>query len=131
MNRTSVILAIVILSLSVVACGGASPSPASPPTEVGDAVVIRIVAKDIAFDLAEFGAPAGVPLRVELDNQDDGIPHNVALYGDAQFSTELGKSEIVNGPASTSMTVPGLVPGVYQFRCEVHPNMTATLTVEG
>ncbi len=74
-------------------------------------------------------APAGSDLQVTFENHDDGVPHNVALYGDAGFSTKLFESEIKPGPATDRFTIPGLIAGNYQFMCTVHPNMTAMLTI--
>ena len=96
----------------------------------GVALEIRLVARDIAFAPVQVGAPAGLPLHLVLDNQDDGVPHDIALMG-ANGSTKLGATEIVTGPATVELDVPGLVPGVYQLLCEVHPNMVTTLTVGG
>jgi plastocyanin len=131
MRPAKAIVAAITLILLTMGCSEPAPDGSPAPVATGDPVVIALVARDIAFAPVEFGAPAGVPLRVELDNQDREIPHNIVLYGDAQFTTKLATSEIVSAPATTGMTVPGLVPGVYQFRCDVHPNMTATLTIAG
>jgi len=115
--------------LVVAACGGSPPSgPVGLPA--GAAQEIRIVARDVVFAPPEVGVAAGVPLHLVLDNQDDGIPHGLALMG-AGGSTKLGATELVIGPASVDIDVPGLVPGVYQLLCEVHPNMVTTLTVGG
>ncbi len=55
----------------------------------------------------------------------------MVLKAGPAFATELFKSEIITGVASEQFAIPGLVPGVYQFMCAVHPNMTATLNVGG
>lgn len=127
-------LILVLLSLSAVAaCAETSASaPAtvgSASAPAGPATTLTITAKDIAYAPAQMSAPAGSPLQIRFDNQDAGVPHNLGLYGDAGFSTKLYESAIKSGPAVEDITIPGLVPGTYQFRCTVHPNMTATLTV--
>jgi plastocyanin len=94
-------------------------------------VSLAITAKDIAFTPASMSAPAGSPLEIRFDNQDAGVPHNLGLYGDAGFSTKLYESEIKTGPAVEQLSIQGLIPGTYQFRCSVHPNMTAELKVGG
>lgn len=131
MDRTRHIAAVVLIGALAAACGDATPSPASPPTSLTDPVVIDVVAKDIVFAPDTFGVPAGADLIVRLDNRDVGIPHNVALMADAGFTTKLGESEIVTGPAFADLLVPGLIPGRYQLVCIVHPNMTAALDVGG
>ena len=76
------------------------------------------------------GVPPGVPVHLVLDNQDDGVPHDIALLG-IDGRTKLAATEIVIGPASTELDVPGLVPGAYQLWCEVHPMMVSRLAVGG
>jgi plastocyanin len=119
-------LVMVIASAALV--GGCSGEPAAttgPPAMVE----IRIVAKDVAFVPATASATAGVPLHLVLDNRDPGIPHNLALM--ANGSTKLAETEIVTGPASVAVDVPGLIPGVYQFVCTIHPSMVTPLTIGG
>jgi plastocyanin len=125
MNRLLAVMAGSVVLAA--ACGGApTSSPGGVPARV--AQEIRLVARDIAFVPSEVGAPAGVPLHLVLDNEDEGIPHGLALMG-AMGSTKLGATDLVIGPATVEMEVPGLVPGVYQLLCEVHPTMVTTLTV--
>lgn len=132
-RRTMTLFVGLMASVGLVAaCGGgeATPTPAAaaPP---GGGTALTITAKDIAFAPPVMAAPAGIPLDITFDQQDAGIPHNIALYGDAQFTTKLYEGEIVTGPATLQASIPGLIPGVYQFRCTVHPNMTAELDVGG
>lgn len=132
MTRPSVILSVTVLSLVVSACGGATAaSPAPVPAATGPAVALTITAKDIAYTEALFDAPAGRPLDVTFDNRDAGIPHNVVLKAGPAFATEIFKSDITTGVSTEQFAIPGLVPGVYQFMCAVHPNMVATLNVGG
>ena len=85
-----------------------------------------VMAVNIAFDPVELALPAGGPLRIVLDNQDSGVPHNVKVFlGDR----EIAKSPAVTGPATTEVRFGPLPPASYQFICEVHPNMLGTLVV--
>lgn len=85
-----------------------------------------VTAINITFDPVALTLPAGGPLRIVLDNQDSGVPHNVkVIAGDR----EVGKSPIVTGPATTEVRFGPLPPASYQFICEVHPNMLGTLVV--
>jgi plastocyanin len=98
---------------------------------IGGPIDMTIVAANIAFDPPEAGVPAGVPLRITLNNLDVDVPHNVQLLAGPGFMTVLATTEIINGPGtSPPVTVGGLVPGNYRFACEVHPNMTSELTVQ-
>jgi plastocyanin len=112
----------------VVACGG----DAAPGTPVGTPVPVvggqvTITAKDIAFQPATITTPS-TALTITFDNQDAGVPHDLVLKaGDVK----LAATEIITGPATTTLAIQPLQPGAYQFTCSVHPNMTGTLTVEG
>ncbi|MEX2183203.1 MAG: cupredoxin domain-containing protein [Chloroflexota bacterium] len=127
---------VVLIAASVsglAACGGSDEPAPSVTTTAGVGpieVALRIIAEDIAFQPADLSAPAGVGLAVTFDHRDAGIPHNLVLMGDAGFSTKLAETEIVNGPATLLLEVPGLIPGSYRFTCAVHPNMITELTIE-
>jgi plastocyanin len=91
--------------------------------------VVKEVAKGIAFVNKDLSAPADVPWKLELDNQDPGIPHNIEIKDAAGAS--LFKGEIFNGNAVKVYDVPALAAGDYTFICTVHPNMIGTLKVGG
>ena len=105
--------------------GSTAPSPGpSGSGATGD--VLKLVALNIAFNPTELTAPAGTPFVIEFDNQDAGIPHDVAIH-DAS-NAEVFKGEIFNGPGVRQYQVPALAAGSYKFSCTVHPNMVGTLT---
>jgi len=105
--------------------GGASP--AASPAGGGTAEPIRIAANNIAFDQAELRVPADQPFALVFENQEP-VPHNVAIYTDASASQPLFVGEIFAGPAERTYSVPALPAGSYFFRCDVHPvQMTGTL----
>lgn len=123
---------LVTIALVVAACSPAEPTPgAAVVGSSGAPGELTIVARNILFDPPALSVPAGIPLTITFDNQEAGIPHNLRLLGDAQFSTTLVESEIVAGPATLQLAVPGLVPGRYRFGCSVHPHMGVDLTVGG
>jgi mono/diheme cytochrome c family protein len=102
---------------------GAVPGQSLPPA--GD--VIKEAALNVAFVNGALTAPADIPFVIEFDNQDAGIPHNIAIKdGNGAF---LFTGEIVTGPVVTKYNVPALPAGDYTFVCTVHPNMTGTLKV--
>ena len=100
----------------------AAGSPATGP-------LIRIVAENFAFDLAEFSVPADTPFRIEFDHRDVKIPHNVAIYDSGAEGPALFRGEIFNGPKVVTYDVPGLPRGVHHFRCDPHPYMNGAVTV--
>jgi hypothetical protein len=109
-------------------CGPTAPSvdvPAVLPTE------IVIVAEAIEFDPPRLELPANVPLRIVLDNRDEGVPHALAaaVRTSGVPPTSLGESEIVIGPARLSLDLSPLSPGPYLFTCPVHPLMQIEVDV--
>lgn len=101
-------------------------SPAGPPGGGGGGggekagAPVSISAQGIAFDTAELSLPAGGEALIAFDNQDQGIPHNVAIYTE-QGGDPIFQGEIITGPASTEYRFPAPQPGTYYFQCDVHP----------
>src|SRR5690349_287687 len=137
MKRVIQALALAGLAAMTVACssGGSSSTPAPSAAPSGDtsspaaspaAGGTTIVAKDIAFDPTSVTIPADTATAITFDNQ-DAAPHNIAIK-DAS-GAQVFKGEIVT-QTKTTYNVNALPAGAYQFWCEVHPNMTGTLTVQ-
>jgi plastocyanin len=132
MKRVVQALALAGLAALTVACssGGSSPAPATgapaSPGASAPAGGTTIVAKDLAFQPTTLTIAADTPTEIVLDNQEQ-VPHNIA-FKDGTGATVF-KGEIVTGTKVTN-AVPALAAGAYAFWCEVHPNMTGTLTVE-
>ena len=128
MKRLLLGLGIAALAVVTAACSGATAAPATdgpvPTAASGDA--ITIVAKDLAFQDPAITVAAGKPVAIVLDNQ-DGAPHNIAIK-DAS-GADVFKGEIVSNAKVTNQ-VPALTAGTYTFLCEVHPNMTGTITAQ-
>lgn len=127
------IAAILLTGTAIVIVGcnsaAATATPAPGPASALPATPISIVAKDVAFTPASLGAPAGSPLSVHFDNQDAGIPHNLALFGGPSLDQKIYESEVKTGVEADDFVIPGLLPGAYKFSCTVHPNMTIELTI--
>lgn len=51
------------------------------------------------------------------------MPHNVAIYTDANAVSSLFVGELVSGPATITYKVPALKSGTYYFRCDIHPGV--------
>ena len=103
----------------------AVPVPAGSPVTAG--ATLHIAAQNIAFDTDHLEAPAGQAFVLEFANNDPGVPHNVEIKNAS--GTSMFKGQIITGPAKMSYQVPALAAGSYMFLCDVHPNMTGTLTV--
>ena len=93
---------------------------AAPAGDDGAAAPGTIVAED--FSLTDVTAGPGDELV--LDNQ-GSAPHT-ATADDGAF--DLGR---VDGGATSEPATAPEEPGSYPFHCEIHKDMTATLTVEG
>jgi plastocyanin len=121
--RAAVTLAAAgVLAAALAGCGGA---PAPLPTPPPGAVVIT--AQGTAFATQQVTAPAGTSFTLFFENRDNE-PHNVRLWDAANSIVYSG--QIVNGPTAITETVPALAPGTYRFTCDIHPNMSGTLTVQ-
>jgi heme/copper-type cytochrome/quinol oxidase subunit 2 len=104
-----------------------TPTPAPP----GKAVTINLVAQNIAFNLSIITIPAGATVTINFDNK-DSIPHNFAVYTDSSAQTLVFRGDIITGPATTTYTFTAPTkPGIYFFRCDVHPTiMTGSFIVQ-
>jgi mono/diheme cytochrome c family protein/plastocyanin len=103
----------------------AAPSgPAASPT----GQVVDETAQNIAFTQTSLSATAGQAFTIAFDNEDSAVPHNIEIK-DASGASKF-KGALLTGVAKTNYIVPALTAGSYTFVCDVHPNMTGTLTVK-
>jgi plastocyanin len=86
----------------------------------GEATEGTIVAKDFTLTDLTVGPGDAIMLKNEGDTA------HTATADDGEF--DLG--QVAPGETSDPGSAPD-EPGSYAFHCEIHPNMTATLTVEG
>ena len=91
-----------------------------------------IVAMGVRYDLATLSVDAGKSFQIVFDNQDAGIPHNVAIHEGSVTSVgkELFAGAIFAGIAQQTYDIPALGAGSYVFVCTVHPNMVGALMVK-
>ncbi len=119
----------------------ATPTPAPPATAApsaaagggggnGAPAALALTAQNIAYDKTSLEAPADTPIALTFVNNDNGIPHNVAIHKDSPTGEAVFTGEIFTGVATKVYDVPALPAGTYAFVCTVHPNMTGTLTVK-
>ena len=125
MKRLILGLGLVALAAVTAACSGASAAP-SGPVATPPAGAVVIVAKDLAWQPSAVTVKAGEPVTIVMDNQEDA-PHNLFVKDSA--GAEVFKGEIVSKQQIT-YELPALTAGTYPFICEVHPNMTGTITAE-
>ncbi|MHB8960344.1 MAG: cupredoxin domain-containing protein [Candidatus Limnocylindrales bacterium] len=104
---------------------GCGPGGVDPQASFNGAT-LTIDARDLTFDPVIVTMPAGVPLRLVLDNHDAGVEHNLHVF---QGATDFGTSPSVIGPGLTAIELPALAPGSYQFECTLQPDMIGTIMV--
>lgn len=107
---------------------GAPPASGAPDGPSGATADVTVEARNIAFLQASWTAPADKPFTLAFDNEDAGVPHNVALKDSS--GAEAWKGAIFNGVETRVYDVPALPGGEYMFVCTVHPNMTGTATLQ-
>ncbi len=103
---------------------GPPPSPGAPAGPV-------ITASDAtAFSPNTIELPAGQPATITFDNEDPGATHNLDVFSDKDYTTEISKTPDVVGSGSGQVALPALDPGTYYFRCDFHPTtMQGTITI--
>jgi plastocyanin len=124
MRRSVPASLLLAAAAALVACGGDdSGEPSSEPVpDDPDAVV---VAENMAFDPDRLGVPAGEPVTIVIDNRDEGVNHNIHVEG----APEPDRTPLRRGVSQQALTVT-LEPGEYGLVCDIHPNMTGTLTAD-
>ena len=111
-----------VVALVLAGCGSSAPSV--DPSFAGGSATVEVIG--LQFTETIVNLPAGVPLRLILDNQDAGVPHDLRVFaGD----TEYAKSATVTGPGLAEVRFGPLPAGRYQFGCDVHPAMLGTVVV--
>ena len=124
MRRRTPACVLVAAAAVMAACGGddgAGPS-SEPVPDDPDAVV---VADDMAFDPDRVRVPAGEPVTIVIDNQDEGVNHNIHVEG----APEPNRTPLRRGVSQQALAVT-LEPGEYELVCDIHPNMTGALTAD-
>jgi plastocyanin len=105
-------------------------APDAEPAPSGTGPVVTLSSVSSRFSPATLSAPAGTPFSLRFENEDSGIPHNVAIFTDASASRSLFVGATFAGPATRNYAVPALEAGTYFFRCDVHATtMTGSLEV--
>jgi plastocyanin len=124
MKRLTV-LALPLTALALSACGSSSsstsssaPSPTPAPASSGNSVAVTM--QSIAFNPQTIHAKVGQTIK--WTNMDQ-VGHNVTYVSGPQFTSS---STFGNGGTfSLKLTKAGTI----QYRCTIHPAMTATIVV--
>ncbi|HEU0235706.1 MAG TPA: cupredoxin domain-containing protein [Candidatus Limnocylindrales bacterium] len=126
-GRRPVALTWVVLLLVASACSvsSAGTGPSVDPA----AADLTLVSRDLAFDQRTITVTAGSAWSLKLVNE-DAAPHNVAIYSDASMAESMFVGELISS-ATIVYRMPGLEPGTYVFRCDLHPEMHGTLEAHG
>ena len=115
---------LLLAGVLVAGCGGSnapdSPAPSAP------AGGVAITARNTAFDRSQLDVPAGRPFELLFENR-EGLPHNIRIY-DEGVDQALFVGETFSGPGSRTYQVSAIPAGTHKFRCDVHPQMTGTVT---
>jgi plastocyanin len=121
------LIALVVLAFAFTACSPSryGTSPSVDPAAADETVI----ASDMKFDQESITIRGGSAWRLQLVNE-DAAPHNVAIYADESAGKSLFVGELISS-ATVVYQVPALEPGTYFFRCDLHPEMSGTLVVEG
>jgi glucose dehydrogenase/plastocyanin len=109
-----------------------TPNATPAPGLAQQNTTTTLVARGNAFDRNTITVPAGAQVTIRLDNQDLGIPHNVAVYTSPAATNTIFRGNIITGISSTNYTfrAPN-TPGTYFFRCDIHPTtMTGQFVVQ-
>ena len=104
---------------------------AGPPPSAGAPAGPVITASDsTAFSPNSIDLPAGQPATITFDNEDPGVTHNLDVFSDKDYTSEVNKTPDVVGVGSGQVALQALKPGTYYFRCDFHPTtMQGTITV--
>jgi plastocyanin len=124
--RMTLVVATIALAIAGIAGCGPTLGSSSTGAVVAEPGSPAITAHNTTFDRAELVVPAGRAFTLVFDNQDGG-PHNVAIYRDQTAQVSLFVGQIFGGPASRVYSVPPLAAGTWFFRCDVHTDMHGTV----
>jgi plastocyanin len=138
--RTIIIFGAVVAAVAslAAACGGEDeePAPTSPPSNGdGGEVTFDISMGDNFFEPNEFTVAPGTVITFNITNGGAAV-HNMHVAGaDNVYDTD---DDAVSDPAMFTAGDTGTLvwtapsePGVYNFRCDFHPDQqTGTITVQ-
>jgi plastocyanin len=81
------------------------------------------------FDQGRIVIPADTPVTLTFQNDQAGVPHDVAVADPAAEGEWLFNGEDVTGVATIEYQLPPFAAGEYTFHCTIHPPMVGTVLV--
>jgi plastocyanin len=121
----AIILYLMVFKPTLGQGGGPAASGSPGATCAPAGATLTVVAKNLSFGVKCLAAPAGQAFTIDFDNQ-DGAPHNVAIYRDSSRAQSLFVGERVDGPKKITYQAPAIPAGTYYFVCDFHTFMNGT-----
>ncbi len=81
------------------------------------------------FDQGRIVIPANTPVTLTFQNDQAGVPHDVAIADPANEGDWLWQGDEITGVATIEYQLPPLAAGEYTFHCTIHPPMVGTVLV--
>lgn len=104
--------------------GSSSSAPAAPGT-------LTLTASNLSFDKRSLTALPNTEVKLQFENKDAGVLHNVAIYNNNRATTKIFAGDLSTGPSTVTYTFKTPAAGTYFFRCDSHPDqMTGTFNVK-
>ena len=118
---------------SALPCGQNLPAAGGPaPTAEAPSTALTITAQGTAWDKSTLLAIAGQPLTLTLNNNDNGVSHDIHFFqGSDATGADVASTQIAQGVTTETLNFGPLAAGDYYYQCDVHPTqMTGTLTAK-
>lgn len=101
--------------------GEAGPPPTTTPFLSASAAT--------HFDQGRIVIPADTAVTLTFQNDQAGVPHDVAIPDPASGGDWLFKGDVITGVATIEYQLPPFAAGEYTFQCTIHPPMVGTVLV--
>lgn len=122
-NRVATGLALTLSAALVLgACGDGDDDGSGTGPGRSEVTAEPVVgARDVNFDPERVTVPAGEQVTLTFENHDDGVMHNFHLDAPGDPATD-----VFAGPGERQLELQ-VEEGEYEFRCDVHSQMSGAL----
>ena len=127
MRGTRLLAAWAVMALALTACGGAGASTAASPPAAASAAAQSAGAEATSVNIVDFAfepADTTVAVGTTVSFNNTGAAPHTATADDDSFDTDS-----IAAGATGSLTFD--TAGTFPYHCTFHPQMKATITVEG